>query len=118
MKRIAILIVLLLALVASPALAGTGDGLLEVGWEDYDSGRVVAVQFHESLYGEEADIVRDALWGVYEQLPSGDSYLAVVRYPEMNRYYVRISNDRHIIYAIGTGPTFQAAVDNLVQKFK
>ena len=69
MKKISILVVLL-ALVASPVLAGAGDDLLEMGWGDNTSGEVVVVHFYDPLYGEEADIVRDAFWEVYEQLPS------------------------------------------------
>jgi len=116
MKKLAILIVLLLTLVASPVLAGTGDGLLEVGWEDHTSGEVVVVHFYNPLYGEEADTVRDALWETQELLPNGDSHFAVVRFPEVGRYHVRLSDGaEHVVYAVGTGSTFEAAVADLVR---
>ncbi|HEY4495266.1 MAG TPA: hypothetical protein VJC01_02335 [Candidatus Paceibacterota bacterium] len=116
MKRIALVIVLFLALVAPAVFAQeTEVGLSEIGWGNFEGKRVV-VHLYDPLYGDEADVFRSAFQEVKERLPDGDSYAAVVRFPEVGRYHVRLSDGaEHAVYAVGIGSTFEAAVGDLVR---
>ena len=114
MKKLALAVVLALAFFA-PVVFAQEVGLSELGWGDFEGKRVV-VHLYDVLRGDEADMFRSAFWELKELLPNGDSYVAVVRYPEVGRYHVRLSDGaEHVVYAVGTGSTFEAAVVDLVR---
>ena len=114
MKKLALAVVLALAFFA-PVVFAQEVGLSELGWGDFEGKRVV-VHLYDPLYGDEADVFRSAFQEVKERLPDGDSYAAVVRFPEVGRYHVRLSDGaEHAVYAVGIGSTFEAAVGDLVR---
>ena len=117
MKKIALAVVLALVL-AVPAVFVQEVGLSELGWGNFEGKRVV-VHLYDPLYGDEADVFRSAFQEVKDRLPDGDSYAAVVRFPEVGRYHVRLSDGaEHVVYAIGIGNTFEAAVVDLIRDLK
>lgn len=127
MKKIFGLMMLMLVLIfcAVPVFAGTAeiavhgesaDTLSGIGYDDGKYRRVVEFREGSELRGEEADIFREAFSKIKEKLPE-KSYFEIVRFPEASRYHVKFSNG-HIYVAIGSGPTVEAAFDNLVANFK
>lgn len=116
MKKIALAIVLSLALAVPAVFAQEATvGLSELGWGNEEKS--VVVHLYDPLYGGDADVFRTAFWEVKELLPDGDSRFAVVRYPEVNRFHVRLSDGvEHVVYAVGVGSTFEAAVRDLVRE--
>ena len=89
-----------------------GAGFDEVG--EYQ--RVVEFRQGSELRGEEATAFRDAFLEIKERLPE-KSYFEIVRFPEVPRYHVRFS-DGQVYVAVGSGPTVEAAFNNLVANFK
>lgn len=118
MKKIALALIFVLVLAVPAVFVQEAVGLSELGWGNSEGKRVV-VHLHDELRGDEADVFRAAFQGVKELLPNGDSYAAVVRYPEVNRFHVRLSDGvEHVVYAVGIGSTFEAAVKDLARDLK
>jgi len=103
---------------AEVAVHGNGpDALLGVGYEeDGKYQRIVDSRPGSELHGQEAIAFRDAFLEIKERLPE-KSYFEIARFPELNRYHVRFS-DGHVYVASGSGPTVEAAFENLVANFK
>jgi len=119
MKSIRILAVaVVLAFFAVPVLAEEGPNtLLGAGFEEVgEYERTVEFRAGSELHGQEAIAFRDAFLEIKERLPE-KSYFEIVRFPELNRYHVRFS-DGYIYVAAGSGPTVEAAFEDLVAKFK
>ena len=117
MKKLALAAVLSLTL-AVPAVFAQEIGLSELGWGNSEGKRVV-VHLYDPLYGGDADVFRTAFQEIKDRLINGDSYVAVVRYPEVGRYHMRLSDGaEHVVYAVGTGSTFEAAVEDMVRDLK
>ena len=116
MKKLALAVVLALVFAVPAVFAQEATvGLSELGWGNFEGKRVV-VHLYDELYGDEADVFRSAFQEVKDRLPDGDSYAAVVRFPEVGRYHIRLSDGaEHVVYAVGTGSTFEAAVVDLVR---
>ncbi|TAN57773.1 hypothetical protein EPN15_02910 [Patescibacteria group bacterium] len=119
MKSLRILAVaVVLAFFAVPVLAEEGPNtLLGAGFEEVGKyQREVEFRKGSGLHGEEAIAFRDAFLEIKERLPE-KSYFEIARFPEVSRYHVRFS-DGHIYVAAGSGSTVEAALNDLVAKFK
>ena len=93
------------------------DTLLGVGYaEDGKYQRIVDFRPGSELHGQEAIAFRDAFLEIKERLPE-KSFFEIARFPEVPRYHVRLS-DGHVYVASGSGPTVEAAFENLVANFK
>lgn len=123
MKKIFGLMMLVLIFCAVPVFAGTAeiavheensDTLSEVSYDDGKYRRVVEFRPGSELRGKEADYFRDAFSKIKERLPE-ESYFEIVRFPEVNKYYVKFS-DGKVYIAIGSGDTVRTAFDDLVAK--
>ena len=96
---------------------GGANTLLGVGYEeDGKYQRIVDFRPGSELHGQEAIAFRDAFLEIKERLPE-KSFFEIARFPEVPRYHVRLS-DGHVYVAVGSGPTVEAAFDNLVANFK
>ena len=122
--RLAVSVVLVFCSV--PVFAGTEetvanekgpDTLLGAGFEEVgEYERTVEFRAGSELHGQEAIAFRDAFLEIKERLPE-KSYFEIARFPEVPRYHVRLS-DGHVYVAVGSGPTVEAAFENLVANFK
>ena len=93
------------------------DTLLGAGFEEIgEYERTVEFRAGSELHGQEAIAFRDAFLEIKERLPE-KSFFEIARFPEVPRYHVRLS-DGHVYVASGSGPTVEAAFENLVANFK